>query len=140
MNYLIYLSQANTIVDRTVIGDILKSSRKNNRALGVTGLLLYQDQTFLQILEGELTQLESLFETIKRDERHYCEQHPIMGQLDRRYFANWSMGFNEVGHMQSIPTLNDLVEHMDRVTTDKDHESRQLILNFMFSYSGWRKH
>jgi hypothetical protein len=49
---------------------ILRSSRANNPSYGITGVLLFDDTLFLQVLEGPLGHLEQLYELIARDLRH----------------------------------------------------------------------
>ena len=62
MKRLIYLSSAVRLATRDDLAQILGAARRNNRRDGVTGLLMYHDGTFLQILEGEETAVDRVFE------------------------------------------------------------------------------
>jgi hypothetical protein len=49
---------------------ILNAARLNNIHLGVSGMLLFTGNEFIQILEGEEKIIEDLLATIKKDPRH----------------------------------------------------------------------
>jgi hypothetical protein len=70
---------------------ILKSSQKNNSALGLTGALMFNQHVFAQVLEGERAKLSSLLLRIVNDPRHadvtIVEAQPI----ESRMFGEWSM-------------------------------------------------
>ncbi|GJL49088.1 BLUF domain-containing protein [Candidatus Nitrospira salsa] len=50
--------------------DTLNTLRTNKARLGITGMLLYGNHTFTQILEGEEAVVQELVNTVKRDPRH----------------------------------------------------------------------
>ena len=47
-----------------------------------------------QVLEGSQTEVDDLFERIKRDVRHYNITLLTYGPVAARYFAQWSMAFH----------------------------------------------
>ncbi|PKD16421.1 hypothetical protein APR41_08730 [Salegentibacter salinarum] len=53
------------------VEQLLEGSFTNNTSSGVKGLLLYSEGNFFQIIEGEKVFILDLFETIKKDPRHY---------------------------------------------------------------------
>jgi uncharacterized membrane protein (DUF373 family) len=76
--------------------DILKTARENNARLGVTGMLLYGNKTFIQILEGEEDVVNELIKTIKRDPRHSNFHIVKKKHIEEHEYADWSMGFKRV--------------------------------------------
>ncbi|MCG6119891.1 MAG: BLUF domain-containing protein [Blastomonas sp.] len=72
---------------------ILAIARRNNRAAGITGLLMYNGKRFLQVLEGPSEAIEATFDRIRRDPRH--RGHVLLARktVERREFGDWSMGF-----------------------------------------------
>jgi hypothetical protein len=74
----------------------LERSRERNGALGVTGLLLYKDGNFLQVLEGEADVVRPLFGKIERDPRHRGIIKVIDEEGAEREFPEWSMGFRDL--------------------------------------------
>jgi FAD-dependent sensor of blue light len=91
--HLIYTSAAVGRVDAAMLHDVLKTSRDNNALRSVSGMLLYSDGSFFQVLEGEEATLESLYGTIVADPRHAHVTRIIHEPIARRDFGNWTMGF-----------------------------------------------
>ena len=79
--------------------DILKTSRENNNKNDISGMLLYDNGSFIQVLEGEDSLVDNTFISIQNDERH---NNIVMMQnrdLDSREFASWSMGFENISNI-----------------------------------------
>ncbi len=60
---------------------------------GITGLLLYHDGNFLQILEGEAEKVQATFARIAANPRHRNLQRLPPVSVHTRLFPDWSMGF-----------------------------------------------
>ena len=67
---LLYASRAAEAVTHEIIEAILQSSRKHNPALGITGVLCHAGDVYMQVLEGGREAVNTLYNTIVRDERH----------------------------------------------------------------------
>jgi hypothetical protein len=93
---LLYVSGASRPVTRDDITQILAASRRNNAALDVTGCLLYADQTFIQVLEGEKATVEKLAARIRQDMRHRNFMVLVEQMAPERAFGDWQMGFKEL--------------------------------------------
>jgi len=93
MRQLLYVS--NTLPDLTpgALDDILTASRRNNAMLGITGLLLYIDGGFLQMLEGDERAVRELYARVGEDRRHWELRLMLDREVDDRAFPGWSMGF-----------------------------------------------
>lgn len=91
--YIIYVSRASKDITETQLKEILAVSRRNNREIGVTGFLIYQEGYFMQMLEGRQELIESLMERISQDQRHEKPTIVLRGKTKRRLFTEWSMGF-----------------------------------------------
>ena len=73
---------------------ILIGARKRNCLLGVTGLLVYRNGEFLQLLEGDYDVVQHIYhDVILYDERHTSIGIAWQGSVAQRSFAQWSMGF-----------------------------------------------
>jgi hypothetical protein len=68
---LVYTSIANQKMSDDNLKDLLKKSRAKNERKNVTGMLLYLDPFFIQILEGEEAIVNESFNIIKQDSRHH---------------------------------------------------------------------
>jgi hypothetical protein len=79
--------------------DILGTARTFNPSQGITGMLLYRDRFFIQVLEGEQEPVEALFKKIARDPRHMNVLMVYNSPIEKRSFEKWSMGFNHLGKL-----------------------------------------
>lgn len=93
MKYLIYLSTAAELLNQEQLLQILKTSRKNNSANHITGMLLYGEGTFVQVLEGDEDVVNETYSRISADQRHFGLIKMAEGNLVQRNFPEWSMGF-----------------------------------------------
>lgn len=96
MIQITYLSTATRPMSQDDLEDILKTARENNARLGITGMLLYGNKTFIQILEGEENVVHELINSIKRDPRHTNFQIVKKKPIEQHEYADWSMGFKQV--------------------------------------------
>ena len=71
--------------------EILEASHSNNSADNITGMLVYSQGHFLQVIEGDRLALTSLFSRINSDPRHGKVELIAMGEVDFRLFPEWSM-------------------------------------------------
>lgn len=91
---IIYASQAIKPVDTSSLQAILEKARTRNAEDGVTGFLLYADESFLQILEGEEDVLTATFGRIAKDARHQGVRVLERSPITKRRFRRWTMGFD----------------------------------------------
>ena len=88
----VYASRAKAPVAPGMFEAILDQSRKNNLAQGITGLLCFAKDTFVQVLEGGRDEVCELFNTIVRDDRHDTVRLLVFEEIPQRQFASWTMG------------------------------------------------
>ena len=91
---LLYLSTfcATHGVVKQILVDILEVSKKNNLALGITGVLVNAGGMFLQILEGPEQQVLRKYVEILDDKRHTDCRIVLITTIEERAFPNWAMG------------------------------------------------
>jgi len=93
MRQLLYVSKTPHQISVGDLDDILTQSRRNNSLLGITGLLLFIDGGFLQILEGDERAVRELYTRVATDARHADPQLMLDHEVPVRAFPEWSMGF-----------------------------------------------
>lgn len=110
--HLIYASAATHAPSTAGLEAILAKSRDNNARDGVTGMLLYADGSFFQVLEGSEEAVDAAFARIDRDERHRGTTCIIRERIARRSFREWTMGFAGVScdELRVLPGMNDYFE------------------------------
>jgi hypothetical protein len=96
MFHIIYMSSAVVPFSPADLQALLEISRRNNTALGVTGLLLYKDGNFLQVIEGDQGGVEQLFAKISLDQRHGNVVAFFKEDIPAREFPDWSMAFRNL--------------------------------------------
>lgn len=90
---LIYGSSAVKPFSDAELVALLAQSRQKNERLNITGMLLYRDGNFLQVLEGDAAAVEALYETVAKDPRHHHVQTFLKRPITKRSFEEWQMGF-----------------------------------------------
>jgi hypothetical protein len=93
---LIYDSSAVKLFSEAELVSLLEQSREENTRFGITGLLLYKDGAFMQVLEGEEASVEELYSTIEKDPRHWACTRLRWEVIRERRFPAWSMGFKNL--------------------------------------------
>ncbi len=116
MLQLTYISSALRTVDHREVDAILGTSRRNNGAAGVTGLLLYDGRRFLQALEGDALLVNQTYERIKADPRHRGIVLLSSKDVATRSFGDWSMAGQKVAEAQG----SDIATLVDQLTANVD--------------------
>ena len=89
---LMYASRANEPVRQDSLQAIMKKSTQNNPGIGVTGVLCFSGEIFLQVLEGGRLQVSALYNRIAHDPRHRDVVLLSYEEIEERSFAGWAMG------------------------------------------------
>lgn len=87
-----YASRAAHTLSAKVTEAILEKSRAKNPALGITGILCYSGDVFIQVLEGGRDEVCELFNAIVRDDRHTHVRILAFEEIRERKFCGWTMG------------------------------------------------
>lgn len=93
---LIYTSTATRPFQKPELVELLAGSRVRNARRGITGMLLYHEGAFMQVLEGEADAVQQLYERIALDRRHENISVILRTQITKRNFGTWGMGFYEL--------------------------------------------
>ena len=133
MFYLIYMSTASRPMNYEGLSDLLKEARTENARQGITGMLLHQQDTFLQILEGEEENVRALYEKLRKDPRHSGLHIVRQGHSDRRIFEDWSMGFVNMDRAGEYP---DYEQYIDKqLTLDAFREGGPDVLKYLICFN-----
>ena len=115
--YVSTLKPGVTIED---IKSLLRSSQKDNNKNGITGILLFSEGNFFQVLEGKKDVVIALFERIKQDSRHYDLISIFKKEISAPEFGNYEVEFfsgdsiydrNELEvYLQQVKKLNPSIQ------------------------------
>ncbi|BAL97802.1 BLUF domain-containing protein [Rubrivivax gelatinosus] len=111
---LMYVSRAVPALDPEELQSILRASRAQNPALGITGVLCYSDGIFVQVLEGGRSAVNRLYARIVGDPRHTEVEILSYEEIGERRFAGWSMGQVSIARLN--PAL--LLKYSETATLD----------------------
>lgn len=92
LSQLVYVSNRKPNCSAEEIEKILASCKKNNPALNITGVLLYSDSKFIQLVEGDAKVITTLYDKIKLDARHSNPMMLSYGPIKEKSFPSWHMG------------------------------------------------
>src|ERR1700722_5491203 len=80
---------------------LLERARHFNALHSLTGMLLYIEGNFFQVLEGEAEAVDALYTGIMRDPRHTRVTLIIREPIAQRDFSEWTMGFSVVDRLDA---------------------------------------
>jgi hypothetical protein len=93
MHCIIYLSWAVTPFTNAQLQTLLTLARQRNTEQAITGILLYGNQRFVQVLEGEEAAVRALYKLIRRDPHHQYVIAYADKPIAQRTFTEWAMAF-----------------------------------------------
>jgi hypothetical protein len=134
MIQLAYVSTATRLMSSEDLAQLLEQSRDFNAANDVTGMLLYKDRSFLQVLEGSEAVLMPLYDRIRRDRRHEKVKTLFMTDVPARDFGEWSMGFKNLdgSDLTALPGYCDFMEDGETARAMFEDLSRAKRLLLLF--------
>ncbi len=127
LHCLIYTSIATQKMPDEELKAILAKARPHNCQLQITGMLLYQDPFFMQILEGEEDIIQQQFERIAKDSRHHKVSIIYKKSIDERSFSDWTMGFNKIDN----PAINYTVSLKEIYDKGSFTDQSKFVLKLM---------
>ena len=91
LSQLIYTSQAIPGLSHACLQEIAVTAARFNTMVGISGLLVFDEGCFLQVLEGDAAAILPLYQKIKQDRRHRNVVQLIHEPIAQRRFAKWGM-------------------------------------------------
>lgn len=91
---LVYYSQRNPSMSLNM-EELLTVCKRNNAPMNVTGILHYNGNYFLQVLEGGRAEVSAIYHRIASDPRHINIILISCHDVRERIFPTWSMGLHE---------------------------------------------
>lgn len=110
---------------------ILSDSRDNNKIKNITGMLIYGDGTFIQVLEGEEQDVEEVYNKLSADNRHKNLIVLAEGEINKRNFPDWTMGFIAI-NSNDLEELEGYINPANKkfLATDNPHAAISVLKTF----------
>jgi len=124
---MIYVSKPVEEVDSDVLESILGTAQINNTEHDLTGLLVFDDQHYLQVIEGGRMKVSQLLGNLYKDPRHTDLLVLDFDYISQRQFPDWSMQFVPVVDV----TRDVLLRHGVSSKFDPYNFSKDNALAFM---------
>jgi len=132
LKHVIYTSAAVAPFDPSALKAILELARTRNSERSVTGMLLFSEGSFFQVLEGDEKTLDELFTAIAADPRHKRVTKIIDEPIARRDFSAWSMGFAEAAaaELTGVEGLSDFYQDGNSFVSLQPGRAKKLLSAF----------
>lgn len=126
---LVYISQAANYICYSDIQKIIETAQEHNEMNGLTGALIFKDQHFIQILEGEE---HVVFETLGRiiqDRRGHHLRVLVESHSNQRIFDRWPLAFydGDIDPSRTAHLLNELF----MTALDQNQKEKEIILQMI---------
>jgi hypothetical protein len=130
MYHLVYTSHAVKPLSESELLELLKQSRDRNKEFKISGILLYVQGKFMQVLEGKKAFVEKIYASIVNDPRHTRVTMVLEGNSPTRIFKGWSMGFKKLSNddFANVSGFTDIDIFFDE---HKMKENSSLLLVFL---------
>lgn len=139
LTQLVYASAATVPFSEDDLDALLSQARRCNSQLDVSGVLLYREASFFQVLEGEASTVKSLYNKIGRDKRHDNVLLLANRQIEQRDFGEWSMGYvRNPADVSELPGFVDFFAGQGFTQLATDSRRMQQILDG-FRRGRWRR-
>ncbi len=131
MKSLTYVSNAAVPINKEELERILNSSLKNNSAADVTGMLVYHDSTFIQVLEGPEEAVDRIYGVVQHDDRHENLVVLNESQIEDREFGKWEMGFRFIEPGEDLGQFTSFQE-LAKILKNPDESNAKTILKTFY--------
>ncbi len=141
IKHLSYVSTRSYALHDNHLERLLIQSRIRNAELDITGILIHLDGHFIQFLEGPEENIDKVFRSIQKDNRHHDIKVLSMGKSYERCFDDWQMNFKRLKHLKisDIPIEDDFkpCDYFKSLElyTDEEALAVKLLHNFVLDLS-----
>ena len=134
MIQLIYVSSAVNQMSEAELLELLEQARSRNQKQQITGMLLYADGNFFQVLEGERKDVEEIYEDIVKDKRNHGNIVIEKEEISERTFPNWSMGFKYLAAINK-DEISGYTEFLEKeMTPEKIANKASDVVSLLYSF------
>ena len=114
-----YVSTASQNLQKQDIDEILRNAEDYNNKEGITGLLLYSEGNFFQIIEGNKNKVRILYDNIQKDDRHKDIIRLFEKPIENESFDGYKSDFISENARYDMSRLKDYqhyIEILDKPT------------------------
>ncbi|WGF93963.1 BLUF domain-containing protein [Aequorivita marisscotiae] len=101
-----YISKQEESLTTRMLKQLFQFVVKTNPTLNISGVLLHNNNFFLQVLEGDKTTIQNLFADIRKDKRHQNILLILNQKIENRIFNHYEATFSVLKSKEDIERLN----------------------------------
>ena len=127
-----YVSTVDRELNEKEIIEVLDWSKNWNNNHNITGLLLYSEGNFFQVIEGEEEDIKSLFERIKQDSRHHNIIKIFEREIHKEAFDGYISDFVSENTQYKRKTVENYINHIKVL----DESTQKAVINILGHFIG----
>ena len=131
LHTLCYVSSCKNNLTVKDLEHLFRVNKRNNTEHDVSGILIYNNGNFLQILEGDEDIVKSLFKKIKRDSRHRNLIALINNSIDERIFHDYDSGFIHFEDPKKRQELHNYIHWLKEAEINNVDKVIRIVENFI---------
>ncbi len=110
---------------------LYSKAKKNNSKYNITGILIYSNANFLQVLEGDQTSVDATFKRISTDTRHRNIFKVINIDIQQRIFEDYNFGFTIINNNKELNRLHEYLEWLRKADNTLANKVVNMVENFI---------
>ena len=126
-----YISDSVHDKSMKILEDLYLKARTNNSKNNITGILIYIDRSFLQVLEGEEKIVNETFKKISIDARHKNIFNIIDSPIEQRIFEDYNFGFTTINDKKELNNLFEYLNWLKNAECECANKVISLVENFI---------
>ncbi len=132
MGYIIsYVSTITPDLSDVDIHKLMEFVKLKNNILNITGILIYSEGNFFQVLEGKQEVIKSIFEKIEKDPRHYNIIKMLDKEIKNNSFSEYHSPFTAISGHYSQAELHQFLKNEKDYNPEHFHSISYLTRKFM---------
>lgn len=126
-----YVSNAKSYLTDKDLEHLHFVNKRNNTDLDISGVLIFNQGNFLQILEGEKQKIDTLFLKISQDPRHSHIIKLIDTSVDERIFNDYEAGFVILENSNKLNQLKNYLNWIKEAELTSVDKVIRIVENFI---------
>ncbi|WP_424494936.1 BLUF domain-containing protein [Salinimicrobium sp. GXAS 041] len=126
-----YVSTAVPGLDINQIQEILDVSERNNNLKNITGILLFSEGNFFQVLEGDKEVLDQLYEVIRQDKRHHSLLKILQKEVEEPQFESYICSFSAANATNKSTEVKSYLAEVDNLNPSVRNSVKYILQTFI---------
>ncbi|NND11077.1 MAG: BLUF domain-containing protein [Flavobacteriaceae bacterium] len=131
IHVICYISNSIVDISNQDIHEIFEITLQNNKKRNITGILIYNNGHFFQVLEGKESDVEYVYSRIIEDYRHHGIIKLLETKIKDSIFAEYETGFTVMKDFSRIRKLKIYFDWIKEANYKKANELVNLANNFI---------